>query len=269
MSAEEVRTQGEVGATVRDPIRVDGRVALVTGAASGIGAATVARLATRGADVAVCDLNLDAGTALAEQISSSTGRSVRAFALDVRRGEECARCVAEVADHFGRIDYLVNSAGVMSRADAGSTSDETWHELLEINLYGTIRMCREAEPWLTRQQGSAAVNLGSTNGAVAVPLSAAYGVSKAGVHHLTRILALEWARNGVRVNAVAPTIVETPMTADIRKDPSYLEAKLAVIPLGRMVTSGEVAEVIAWLCSQSSAMVTGQIIFIDGGFTII
>jgi NAD(P)-dependent dehydrogenase (short-subunit alcohol dehydrogenase family) len=265
----EEAAQGEVGAMVVDPIRVDGRVALVTGAASGIGAATVSRLATRGADVAVCDLNLDAATALAEQISSSTSRSVRAFALDVRRGEECSRCVAEVANHFGRIDYLVNSAGVMSRLDANDTSDEVWHELLEINLHGTIRMCHEAGPWLARQQGSAVVNLGSTNGAVAVPLSAAYGVSKAGIHHLTRILAFEWARNGVRVNAVAPTIVETPMTADIREDPSYLEAKLAAIPLGRMVTPREVAEVVAWLCSQASAMVTGQIIFIDGGFTIV
>ncbi|MBO0772401.1 MAG: SDR family oxidoreductase, partial [Actinobacteria bacterium] len=131
-----------------------------------------------------------------------------------------------------------------------------------------IRMCRAAVRLLRAAPAPAVVNLGSTAGAVAVAGSAAYGVSKAAIMHLTKILALEWAPAGIRVNAVAPSIVPTAMTEDVRQSNEYMTAKLATIPLGRMVTREEVAQAVAYLCSPAAAMTTGQTLFVDGGVTV-
>jgi NAD(P)-dependent dehydrogenase (short-subunit alcohol dehydrogenase family) len=252
-----------------DPLRLDGRVTIVTGGAGGIGAAVCHRMAIRGAEVAVCDVDIEAATQIAASVREATDQQALACQLDVRSPGSCSSCVDSVVADFGRLDFLVNCAGITRRLDAASTSEEVWHELMEVNLHGVVRMCLASRSLLIEHPGGAVVNLGSTSGAVAVANSAAYGVTKAGVHQLTRALAYEWAEVGVRVNAVAPTIVETPMTADVRQNPSYMEAKLAAIPMHRVVQPEEVAEVVTWLCSPSAAMVTGQVVFVDGGFTIV
>lgn len=228
---------------------VGGWVALVTGGAGGIGAGCAAALAAAGATVVRAD-RLDADRH-----------------LDVTDEASCRAAVADVVDRHGRLDVLVNAAGIVRRGPAATLDDPDWDDVLAVNLTGTFRMCRAAFPAL-RAAGGAVVNVGSTNGQVAAPDTVAYCVSKAGVHHLTRVLALEWAADGVRVNAVAPTMVATAMTADRRADPVALAAKLATIPLGRMATVEDVAAAVVYLASPAAAMVTGHVLLVDGGATL-
>jgi len=245
----------------QDPNRFDGRVALVTGAARGIGAVIAATLAERGATVAQADvLPLDSWEA---GLDGAHSRHV----VDVRSEESCRALVAEVLGAHGQLDHLVNNAGIVRRGSAAETSPEEFSTVLDVNLTGTFRMAQAAYPALRATSGSV-VNIGSTNGHIAVLNTVAYCVSKAGVMHLARVLALEWAPDGIRVNAVGPTIVPTDMTADVRADPAYMADKMASIPLGRMAESQDVADTVTYLLSPAAGMVTGQTVFVDGGVTI-
>ncbi|AXO35132.1 SDR family NAD(P)-dependent oxidoreductase [Micromonospora chalcea] len=244
-----------------DPNRFDGRVAVVTGAARGIGARIAATLAQRGATVAQADLLDDWAEA-----ELSGGPHTR-HRVDIRSAGSCAALVDEVLDRHGRLDLLVNNAGIVRRGPAATMSEQDFTDVLDVNLTGTFRMCQAAYPAL-RQTGGAVVNLGSTNGHIAVLNTLGYCVSKAGVMHMARVLALEWAPDRIRVNAVGPTIVPTDMTSDVRGDEAYLADKMASIPLGRMAQSQDVANAVAYLLSDAAAMTTGQTIFVDGGVTI-
>ncbi len=247
----------------RDPNSFDGRVALVTGAAQGIGAVIAQTLSDRGARVALADLQPT------DSWSHSLGLGDRhtRHTVDVTRSSSTDALVADVLAEYGRLDHLVNNAGIVRRGPAAELTDEQFTQVLDVNLVGTFRMCRAAYPALREHSGTV-VNIGSTNGHIAVLNTLGYCVSKAGVMHMAKVLALEWAADGVRVNAVGPTIVPTEMTADLRVDPKYMHEKLASIPLGRMAESQDVADAVCYLLSPASAMVTGQTIFIDGGVTI-
>ncbi|MGV9370279.1 SDR family NAD(P)-dependent oxidoreductase [Micromonospora tulbaghiae] len=244
-----------------DPNRFDGQVALVTGAARGIGARIAATLAQRGATVAQADLLDDWAEA------ELTGGAHTRHRVDVRSAASCTDLVAEVLDSHGRLDLLVNNAGIVRRGPAATMSEEDFTAVLDVNLTGTFRMCQAAYPAL-RQTRGAVVNIGSTNGHIAVLNTLGYCVSKAGVMHMARVLALEWAPDRIRVNAVGPTIVPTDMTSDVRGDEAYLADKMASIPLGRMAQPQDVANAVAYLLSDAAAMTTGQTIFVDGGVTI-
>jgi NAD(P)-dependent dehydrogenase (short-subunit alcohol dehydrogenase family) len=249
---------------VSDVNRFDGRVALVTGAARGIGACIAATLAARGATVAQADvMPFESWQSLVP--ASPGGHSWHH--VDVASAEACRVIVEEVVERHGRLDHLVNNAGIVMRGSAATTSDADFTRVLDVNLTGTFRMSQAAYPALRESRGTV-VNLGSTNGYIAVLNTVAYCVSKAGVMHLARVLALEWAPDGVRVNAVAPTIVPTDMTSDVRVDADYMADKMASIPLGRMAEAEDVANAVTYLLSPASAMTTGQTIFVDGGVTI-
>lgn len=239
-----------------------GRVALVTGAGRGIGAQVSRELLESGYVVVRTDL-LDEDAWEPIEGAHGIGRG-----LDVTDEADCGAAVAETVARFGGLSVLVNCAGITHRARPEEHSRSVWDRVLTTNLTGTFLMCRAAYPALTAAEGAAIVNISSTNAVMAVRNSVAYGVSKAGIIQLTRSLALEWAENGIRVNAVGPTIVPTEMTADIRQNPDYMTNKLDTIPLGRMATPHEVAAVIVFLASSAAGMITGQTIVIDGGATI-
>ncbi|MGB3438153.1 MAG: SDR family NAD(P)-dependent oxidoreductase [Actinophytocola sp.] len=232
-------------------------IALVTGAGGGIGSVLCADLAKHGYTVVAADLGGEPVPGAANTV-----------ALDLRDGASCHAAVAATVDRFGGLDLLVNNAGINARGRTEDMPEEVWHPVVEVNLSGTFRMCQAAHPALAAVGGTI-VNLASTGGLVAIAGSAMYGVTKAAIIQLTRILAIEWAGAGIRVNAVAPTIVPSPMTADVLDDAEYMTAKLATIPLGRLVEAQEVADAVRWLASPGSAMVTGQTIAVDGGVSVL
>ncbi|WP_326641694.1 SDR family oxidoreductase [Streptosporangium sp. NBC_01755] len=253
-----------------DPNRFDGRVALVTGAGKGIGAAIAATLAARGARVAQADVT--SGDDWQAPLPESDGHT--RHHVDVRSAESCRALVAEVLAAHGRLDHLVNNAGIVRRGPAVTMSEDDFTDVLDVNLTGTFRMSQAAYPAL-RDAGrpggestASVVNIGSTNGHIAVLDTLGYCVSKAGVMHMAKVLALEWAPDGIRVNAVGPTIVPTDMTVDVRASSAYMQDKLATIPLGRMAGPGDVANAVAFLLSSAAAMTTGQTVYVDGGVTI-
>ncbi|MFD3482905.1 SDR family NAD(P)-dependent oxidoreductase [Streptomyces sp. NPDC058665] len=247
-----------------DPVRLDGHVALVTGAARGIGAAVARRLASLGCRVARADLAAPADW----EPAGPDGDGHTRHRVDVRSTASCEELLAEVLAAHGRLDHLVNNAGIVRRGPAADMTDDDFTTVVDVNLSGTFRVTRAAHPALKAAGSASVVNIGSTNGRIAVRDSLGYCVSKAAVMHMARVLALEWAPDGIRVNAVAPTIVSTDMTADVRGDADYLRDKLASIPLGRMAGRDDVANAVAHLLSPAAAMTTGHTLFVDGGATI-
>jgi NAD(P)-dependent dehydrogenase (short-subunit alcohol dehydrogenase family) len=233
------------------------RIALVTGASGGIGGVLCADLAEHGYTVVAADLT-----------PATIPGAAHAVELDLRSGESCRAAVAAVTDRFGGVDLLVNNAGVNARGRTENMPEQVWEGVVDVNLNGTFRMCQAAFPALA-DGGGAIVNLASTGGLVAIAGSAMYGVTKAAIVHLTKVLALEWAGAGIRVNAVAPTIVPSPMTSDVLGDAEYMAAKIATIPLGRVVEAQEVADAVRWLASPEAAMVTGQTVAVDGGVSVL
>lgn len=239
-----------------------GQVVIVTGAARGIGRAIADILATRGATVIRGDvLRPDAWE---DSIADASGLRDR---VDVTSRDSCDNLVSAATSRFGRLTGIVNNAGIVTRGPAELVTESELDAVLDVNLKGTLRMCQSGFAAL-KATGGSIVNLGSTNGHVAVPNTLGYCLSKAAVMHMSKVLALEWARYEIRVNSVAPTIVPTDMTADVRADPDYMRDKMASIPLGRMAAPSDVAEAVSYLMSRGAGMITGQTIFVDGGVTL-
>lgn len=187
--------------------------------------------------------------------------------LDVTSMESCQSAIDSVLGQHGRLDGLVNCAGIVRRSPAESMSNDDWRGVIDVNLTGAFRLSQAVRVPLAETGGSI-VHIASTNGVVAVKGTASYCVSKAGLSHLVRVLALEWADHGIRVNAVAPTMVLSAMTADLAQDDVFMADKMAAIPLGRLATAADVAGSVRFLLSDRAAMVTGQTIMVDGGATI-
>ncbi|HLG84690.1 MAG TPA: SDR family oxidoreductase [Bradyrhizobium sp.] len=244
------------------------KVALVTGAARGIGLATAKRFLAEGWRVALLDIEAELlrnAVAGLEAMGSGAIGSTLALHCDVSDAAQVAKAMDQVASRFGRLDALVNNAGVAVFAPLLETSDTDWNRILAVNLSGPFICTKAAVPLLREAGNSAVVNITSISAVRASTLRSAYGTSKAGLAHLTKQLAVELASLGIRVNGVAPGPVDTAMakavhTAEIRAD--YHDA----IPLNRYGLEDELAEAIFFLCSERSSYITGQILAVDGGF---
>ncbi len=250
--------------------KLDGRVAVVTGGGQGIGFACAHALAEAGAKVVVAELAPDRAVAATAELRK-LGLDVAGVPLDVTKSVDVDAVVARIEREHGPVEILVNNAGV-ARSDvrAEDTSDAHWRFHMDVNLDGLFWCCRAfGRRMLERRRGSI-VNIGSMSGVIVnkpQPQSF-YNASKAAVHHLTKSLAAEWASRGVRVNAVAPTYIETPLTRfGMQENKAMYEIWLEMTPMHRVGQPEEVASVVLFLASEASSLLTGSIVLADGGYT--
>lgn len=243
----------------------DGRTALVTGGAGGIGLAIARQLAEGGARVVLVDLERQALDVAAASLAEP--RHHLALAVDVTRPEDVEKAVATVLEATGRIDILVNSAGVALLEPAGEISEAAWERTLAVNLTAPLLLAQAVAPAMRRQRHGRIINLASQASVVALRRHAAYCASKAGLVGLTRVLALEWASDGITVNAISPTVVDTPLGRKAWAG-QVGEAMRALIPTGRFAQPEEVARLAVFLAGTHAGMLTGENIVIDGGYSI-
>jgi 3-oxoacyl-[acyl-carrier protein] reductase len=241
-----------------------GRVALVTGAARGIGEAIALTLAREGADVVVTDVDLEGAQRVAQEIER-LGRKARAIQADVSQREAVQRLVSEAVSVFGQIDILVNNAGIIRRGTFLEHDPQAWEKVLSVNLGGTFNCAKEVVPLMIKQGGGKIINISSVVGKMGDIASApSYGTSKGAINTFTKSLAREMAPYGINVNAVAPHAIETDMSREWSEEKrrQIVEA----IPLKRLGKPEEVAEVVAFLASDGAGFITGQILDVNGGY---
>ncbi|KAF1010437.1 MAG: 3-oxoacyl-[acyl-carrier-protein] reductase FabG [Pseudomonas fluorescens] len=250
----------------RDKQSLDGKLALVTGAGQGIGAAIAEALAQTGAEVICTDILRARADAIAQTLRDN-GYKARAGVLDVTD----SAAIDALADVLPPLDILVCNAGIVTNTPAEEMSDAEWDKVLNVNLTGAFRTCRGFGRRMLEAGRGSIINIGSMPGQVVnVPQPQChYNASKAGVHQLTRSLAVEWARRGVRVNAVAPTYIETPLLHGLESQPGLIDRWLDLTPAGRMGQPHEVAALVQFLASDASSLLTGSIINADAGYTCI
>lgn len=244
-----------------------GKVAVVSGAAGDIGSSIAIALAEAGADLVVADISFEKLHPVLEEIRAK-GRTVKAFNLDVTDENSIRRMVEGIEKEFQHIDILVNSAGLTIKDSAESFPIENWQKVMDINVRGTFICCQAIGRVMIRQQGGTIINLSSVRGRYGLHFGqAAYCSSKGAVDNFTRTLACEWAKYNIRVNALAPTLVEGELSRSVFEDPQAREAALARIPLGRFAKTMDIAGAALFLSSSAADFITGQILYIDGGQT--
>jgi NAD(P)-dependent dehydrogenase (short-subunit alcohol dehydrogenase family) len=244
------------------------KVAVVTGAAQGIGRACAERLAREGAVVVASDIN-----SRGEQVARESGAAGKVVfvACDVSRPDETQKLVASAVQSFGRIDVLVNNAGIVDDAPFLDLPLAEFDRILGVNLRGAFLMGQAAAKQMVAQRGSgkgaggAIVNMSSVNAQFALPDHVAYSISKGGINQLTKAMAIALAPHGIRVNAVGPGTIDTPLIKNVIKDPAFRSKVLSRTPLGRFGQPQEVAAIVAWLASDEASYVTGTTIYADGG----
>ncbi len=245
--------------------RLAGQVALITGGGTGIGRAIALAFSREGAAVAVAGRRVEKLRAVVAEVEKAGGRGL-AVECDVTEAKDAERAVQETAGRFGGLNVLVNNAGVLSVSSVAGTSEEEWDRVMRVNLKGPFLMSRAALPEFRKAGGGAIVNIGSVLGLIAMKDRVAYCASKGGVTMLTKAMALDHAHEGVRVNCICPSLVETELVHDLFfANEKVREARLAGIPLGRAGRPEDVAEMAVYLASKESSWVTGAALPLDGG----
>jgi NAD(P)-dependent dehydrogenase (short-subunit alcohol dehydrogenase family) len=246
---------------------INGQIALVTGAARGLGRAIALALAEAGADVAIGLKALDRDAGLEAEIVAR-GRRVLPLQMDMSDIRQIEAGIEKTAEHFGRLDLLVNNAGVAPTNLAENVREEDFDRTLAINLKGTFFACQAAGRIMITQGGGRIINMSSQAGFAALPTESVYCMTKAGIAHLTKCLAVEWGRYNINVNAVAPTFIHTPGTEPALRDPAFrAEVEANIAGLHRIGEPPEVAGAVVFLASPAASLITGHTLLIDGGWT--
>ncbi|UCF85325.1 MAG: glucose 1-dehydrogenase [Desulfobacteraceae bacterium] len=246
---------------------LSGLVALVTGSTRGLGEVAALGLAKAGADVAVCGRSM----ADLDRVSASIkdlGRNSAGFFLDVTSKEKVHEGVDQILKYFGQVDILVNNAGVNHRVPVLEFPEDAWDLVISTNLKGYFLVAQALVPQMIERGYGKVINMSSILGSVALPNQVAYASSKGGVDQMTKVMALEWAKQGVRVNAIGPTYFETELVAQLRNDPERFNFINERTPMGRWGYPSELEGIVIFLAAPASDFITGQTIYIDGGWTI-
>lgn len=245
---------------------LSGKVAVVTGAARGIGHHLALALAKYGADLVVCDILLSELEKVGTQIEQLSRRAL-VQQMNVTKISDINKMVEKSLARYGHLDILVSNAGINIPQWAEEVTEEAWDKVMNVNLRGLFFCCQAVGKVMIRQKRGKIINISSQTGSVGLPQRAAYCSSKAGVNLLTKVLAIEWAKYNIHVNAIAPTFVETPFTKPMFEKDGFREYVLENIPLGRVGKPQDVVGGVIYLASDASDLVTGHILLIDGGWT--
>jgi NAD(P)-dependent dehydrogenase (short-subunit alcohol dehydrogenase family) len=244
-----------------------GKVAMVTGSTRGLGEVAAKALAKAGADVAVCGRSRADLDRVSVDIKN-LGRKSAGFVLDVTLKDKVHEGVDQILKHFGKVDILVNNAGVNHRVPVLEFPEEAWDLILNTNLKGYFLVAQAVVPQMLEAGYGKVINMSSIFGMTPLPNQLAYSASKGGVDQLTKVMALEWAKQGVRVNAIGPCYFETELVAEIRNDPERFNFINERTPMGRWGRPAELEGIVIFLASPASDFITGQTIYIDGGWTV-
>ena len=244
-----------------------GKTAMVTGSTRGLGEIAATALAKAGADIAVCGRNADDLRRVTNDIQE-IGRKADGFFIDVTEKKSVTKAVEQILEYFGKIDILVNNAGVNYRVPILEFPEEEWNRVINTNLKGYFLVAQAVVPQMIRNNYGKVINTSSILGAVGLPNQVAYASSKGGVDQLTKVMAIEWAQQGVRVNAIGPTYFETDLVAQIRNDPERFKFINERTPMGRWGYPQELEGIVIFLASPASDFITGQTVYVDGGWTI-
>lgn len=244
------------------------RVALVTGASYGLGAAAALALARDGCDVAVTELRIEDLSGTVAKIES-LGRRALALPLDVRSQDSIAAAYAQALGAFDRLDVLVNNAGIPLRRHAVDVTRDEWQAVIDVNLSGAFFMSQHmGRQLIAAKRPGCIVSIASTFGVTGFPERSTYGIAKAGIIQMTRMLAIEWAEHGIRVNAIAPGTVETPQrAAGFANEPARRQAMIERVPLKRFGTPEDVGGLVTYLAGAQASYISGQTVLLDGGLT--
>ncbi len=256
----------EIPETKYPNFKLNGKVALVTGAARGLGKACALALAHAGADIGLGLRDVTTAAEVEEEIKAM-GRKVIRLQMDVSDLQQINDAVARMVDTFGKIDILVNNVGVAPTNLAENVTEADFDHTVNLNLKGTFFTAQAVGRQMIKQHSGRIINMSSQAGFIALDSESVYCMTKAGVNHLTKNLASEWAKYNINVNAVAPTFIETPGTEPWLKDVDFRQSVLDRIPLGRIGKPMEVAGAVVFLASDAASLITGEIMLIDGGWT--
>ena len=246
--------------------QLDGQVALVTGASMGIGYGLAQAMAQAGAKVAVSARSLDKLNQLVSEIEAEGGEAI-AVQMDMSNIGSIRDGVKQVHAHYGQLDILVNNAGLGNNHDTLDITEDDWDSMMDVNLKGLFFCCQAAGRIMLQQGRGRIINMSSQASVVAIPRHAVYCATKGGVNMLTKVLAIEWGGQGVTVNAVAPTFIYTPGTAERLDNPDFLAGVLDKLPIGHVGTIIDVAGAVIYLASPAGGLVNGTVLMVDGGWT--